>query len=153
MADTSGEPKPIIPALAPFYEKSRDLAWLVVRCTAGGILLVHGLDKVINRTVAGFLRQPRASRHRARAAARLYGVLPGDRRRSLYHPRAVHAILRRGDWHPVSVDHLRPLGAGLRLEPAGRRMGVPAVLGIDLAGDRVRGGGPYSLDRKLGREL
>ena len=54
MADTSGEPRPIIPALAPFYDKSRDLAWLVVRCTAGGMLLVHGLDKVINRTIAGF---------------------------------------------------------------------------------------------------
>jgi hypothetical protein len=53
MADAS-EPKPIIPALAPFYDKSRDLAWLVVRCTAGGILLVHGLDKVLYRSIAGF---------------------------------------------------------------------------------------------------
>ena len=51
---STGEPRPIIPALGPFYDKTRDLSWLVVRCTAGGILLVHGLDKVLNRTIAAF---------------------------------------------------------------------------------------------------
>jgi hypothetical protein len=37
-----GEPKPIIPPLAAFYAHSRDLAWLIIRLTAGGMLLVHG---------------------------------------------------------------------------------------------------------------
>ena len=40
----SGEPKPIIPPLAAFYVHSRDLAWLVIRLTAGGMLLVHGIN-------------------------------------------------------------------------------------------------------------
>jgi hypothetical protein len=39
---SAGEPKPIIPPLASFYSHTRDLAWLVVRLTAGGMLLVHG---------------------------------------------------------------------------------------------------------------
>src|SRR5262245_45622192 len=50
----AGEPRPVLPALAPFYDQSRDFAWLVVRCTAGGMLLVHGLDKVLYRSIAGF---------------------------------------------------------------------------------------------------
>jgi hypothetical protein len=41
MADTSREPKRIIPALGPFYDSTRDLSWLVIRVTAGGMLLAH----------------------------------------------------------------------------------------------------------------
>jgi hypothetical protein len=36
---TAGEPRPIIPPLAGFYSHARDLSWLVVRLTAGGMLL------------------------------------------------------------------------------------------------------------------
>ena len=42
-----GEPKPIIPSLASFYVHARDLSYLVVRLTAGGMLLVHGIQKVM----------------------------------------------------------------------------------------------------------
>ena len=51
MADTSaGEPRRIIPALGPFYDNTRDLSWLIVRLTAGGFLLIHGLQKLFNAT-------------------------------------------------------------------------------------------------------
>jgi hypothetical protein len=48
MTDThvaASEPKPIIAPLAGFYVHSRDLAWLIIRLTAGGMLLVHGIMK------------------------------------------------------------------------------------------------------------
>ena len=51
----TSEPRPIIPPLAGFYSHTRDLSWLVVRLTAGGMLLVHGIMKVmpmIPRTVS-----------------------------------------------------------------------------------------------------
>src|SRR6201987_641834 len=51
---SAGEPKPIIPPLASFYSHSRDLAWLVVRLTAGGMLLVHGIMKVMPTAERGF---------------------------------------------------------------------------------------------------
>src|SRR5262245_25549478 len=51
---SAGEPKPIIPPLAGFYSHSRDLAWLIVRLTAGGMLLVHGIIKVWPMTEKGF---------------------------------------------------------------------------------------------------
>ena len=31
MTTSTGEPRPIIPALAPFYDNVRDFSWLLVR--------------------------------------------------------------------------------------------------------------------------
>ena len=50
----TSEPRPIIPPLAGFYSQTRDLSWLVVRLTAGGMLLVHGIMKVMPMTENGF---------------------------------------------------------------------------------------------------
>src|SRR6516165_11974610 len=50
----AGEPKPIILPLASFYSHTRDLSWLVVRLTAGGMLLVHGIMKVMPMAENGF---------------------------------------------------------------------------------------------------
>ena len=38
-----------IPALAPFYAYVTDLSWLIVRLTAGLMLLPHGIPKVGGR--------------------------------------------------------------------------------------------------------
>src|SRR5207245_8164618 len=51
---SAGEPKPIIPPLASFYSHTRDLSWLVVRLTAGGMLLVHGIMKMMPMAEKGF---------------------------------------------------------------------------------------------------
>src|SRR6266481_4585991 len=87
----------IIPQLASFYEYTPGLSWLIVRLTAGGMLLVHGVMKAmpmvdvgLAATLEGLRRQhPGPTRHRARFAARLCGVLPRDDRRGLRHARAV----------------------------------------------------------------
>ena len=50
----AGEPRPIIPPLASFYVHARDLSWLIVRLTAGGMLLVHGIIKVLPMAEKGF---------------------------------------------------------------------------------------------------
>src|ERR1700741_3086133 len=51
---SAGEPKPILPPLASFYSHPRDLSWLVVRLTAGGMLLVHGIMKMMPMAEKGF---------------------------------------------------------------------------------------------------
>ena len=56
------EPKPIVAAFEPCYEITRDLSWLVVRATAGGILLVHGLQKLTGSSIAGFAANSLARR-------------------------------------------------------------------------------------------
>ena len=46
MADAQAEPKLLLPLLKPFYDKAVPLSWLVVRIGCGGVLLVHGWGKV-----------------------------------------------------------------------------------------------------------
>jgi hypothetical protein len=43
----AGEPSLIIPPLASLYSHTRGLSWLLVRLTAGGMLLVHGSVSLI----------------------------------------------------------------------------------------------------------
>jgi len=50
----AGEPRPVISPLASFYWHARDLGWLVVRLTAGGMLLVHGIMKMMPMAERGF---------------------------------------------------------------------------------------------------
>ena len=68
------EPKPIISALAPFYDNTRDLSWLVVRLTAGGMLLVHGLTKLTTSSIATFAANSLARRGIEPAVAGAYVI-------------------------------------------------------------------------------
>ena len=54
MANNIRDPRPLIPALAPLYAHTADLSWLVVRATAGLMLLPHGIPKVFSQGVAAF---------------------------------------------------------------------------------------------------
>ena len=77
-----GEPKPIIPPLASFYSHARELSWLVVRLTAGGMLLLHGIvktmavaDKGMAAWAAGFAAGGLARRGIEPALPLAYAVL------------------------------------------------------------------------------
>ena len=155
MADTSGEPKPIIPALAPFYDKSRDLSWLVVRCTAGGMLLVHGLDKVIDRTRSQAL--PRAawrvaaSNPRSRSPMWCFSWRRSARSASSSGcSRASSPPRSASSFCSSSYAHWAP---GFGWNRPGGGWEYPLFWGLIWLAIGLRGGGPYSLDRKLGREL
>jgi putative oxidoreductase len=55
MTTTSvGEPRPIIPTLAPFYAWTREIFYPIIRVTAGGMLLAHGVIKLMTTTVTAF---------------------------------------------------------------------------------------------------
>src|SRR6478736_4717768 len=140
---TAGEPRPIIPPLAGFYSHARDLSWLVVRLTAGGMLLVHGIMKVMPMAEKGFTATIEAfaagsmapARNRAGAGRGLCGVLSRNDRRSNDHAGAVHAVHRGCPGRGVRDHHLRrPLAAGVHLEQRG--MGIPVVLGAHHVRDR-----------------
>ena len=72
MTTSVQEPRPIIPALGSFYDQSRDLSWLVVRATAGGMLLVHGLTKLTTSSIATFAANSMARRGIEPAVAAAY---------------------------------------------------------------------------------
>src|SRR5262249_47867942 len=149
-----GEPKPIIPPLASFYSHTRDLSWLVVRLTAGGMLLVPGIMKGMPLAGKGFS--------------------------ATLHAFALGSMGRRGVEPPLSaasvVFFLETIGAVLiilglftRLIAAAAAIEFavitfiahwpqgfawsrggweyPLFWGLILFAIALRGGGPYSLDR------
>jgi len=55
MPDAAGEPRPLLPALKPFYEAVIPLSWLVIRIAVGWNLLVHAWNKApAARAIPGF---------------------------------------------------------------------------------------------------
>ena len=156
----AGEPKPIISPLASFYWHARDLGWLVVRLTAGGMLLVHGIMKLMPMAQQGF-------------AATIGAFATGSMARRGIEPAIVAAyavffIETIGAVLIILGLFTRFIAAAAAIEfavitfvahwPQGfawSRGGweYPLFWGLILLAIALRGGGPYSLDRKLGWEL
>jgi len=156
----AGEPRPIIPALASFYSHTRDLSWLVVRLTAGGMLLVHGIFKVMPMAEKGF-------------TATIEAFAAGSMARRGIEPAilAAYAVFFLETFGAVLIMlglFTRFITAAAAIQFAvitfvahwaqgfGWTRGgweYPLFWGLILFAIALRGGGPYSLDRKLGWEL
>ena len=147
----NGDPKLLIPQLRSFYDWVNPLSWLLVRVTGGLMLLPHGWPKF----VAGIS---------ATAAATLAkrGIQPAE-------PLAVVLIaletlgglcialgLFTRFWAAavtieMAVITYQYLPAGFGWTKPGYE--YPLMWGLIMLAVALRGGGPYSLDRLLGREL
>jgi putative oxidoreductase len=154
------EPKPIIPPLASFYVRSRELAWLIVRLTAGGMLLVHGIFKLLPAMKNGLAATVQAF---AAGALARRGIEP-----SLPFAWAVFGIETVGALLIVLGLFTRLAAAAAAIQFAvitflahwangfawvSGGWEYPLFWGLILFAIALRGGGPYSLDRKLGWEL
>ena len=51
MPETASEPKPVLPFLQPFYDLVIPLAWPLVRVAVGWDLIVHGWGKILRGPV------------------------------------------------------------------------------------------------------
>jgi putative oxidoreductase len=155
----ASEPKPIIPSLTGFYVHARDLAWLVVRLTAGGMLLAHGIMKAMPIAEKGL-------------SAVIAGLAAGMARRGLEPATAAASIIlfieTIGAVMIIVGLFTRFIAAAAAIEfavitfvahwPLGFSFTkggweYPLFWGLILFAIALRGGGPYSLDRKLGWEL
>jgi len=146
------EPRLLVPMLEPFYAWSRDLSWLLVRIATGGILLAVGIDKILHQDIAVF-----AARSMARRGLEPSGFLAY----------IVYGIESFGALMIVLGLFTRFFGAAIAVEffiitfvaqfQTGflpyRGWGVPLMVGLLFFAIALRGGGPYSLDRAIGREL
>src|SRR3989337_4123651 len=47
MSDPAPEQKLLFPRLKPFYDFLEPLSWLLIRCAAGLILALYGLEKIV----------------------------------------------------------------------------------------------------------
>jgi putative oxidoreductase len=154
------EPRHIIPQLASFYEYTPGLSWLIVRLTAGGMLLVHGImkampmaEKGLAATLAGFAANILARR----------GIEP-----SLPLAYVVFFLETVGAVCIILGLFTRFFAAALAIQfaiiafvahwPAGFAAGrggweYPLFWGLIMFAIALRGGGPYSVDRRLRWEL
>jgi putative oxidoreductase len=155
----TAEPRPIIPPLAGVYSHTRDLSWLVVRLTAGGMLLVHGIVKVMPMAEKGFTATIEAF---AAGSMARRGIEP-----AMAAAYAVFFLETIGAVLIILGLFTRFIAAALAVEfaiitfvahwPQGftwSRGGweYPLFWGLIFFAIALRGGGPYSLDRKLGWE-
>jgi putative oxidoreductase len=158
MSDTSGEPRRIIPALGPFYDNTRDLSYLIVRVTAGGMLFVHGMQKLIGGSIAGFAANSLARRGIEPSVPLAYAVFFLETVGALC---IIFGLFTRVFAAAIGIQFLLIVfnahwGTGLKDFPWNRQGGgweYPLFWALIWVAIGLRGGGPYSLDRKLGREI
>ena len=148
---TPREPRLLVPALAPFYEAVRPLSWLLIRLTAGLMLIPHGWPKIeagVAATAAGALAKR--------------GIQPAE-------PLAIVLMTLEtlGGLCVALGLFTRFWATGIAIEmgvitalylPAGfgwTRPGYEYALMwcLVMVAIALRGGGPFSLDRAIGREL
>ena len=149
---TASDPKPIFPALGKYYGFTSDLAYLIVRVTAGLMLIPHGWVKVFTNGVDGVT-----------ASLGRYGLpLPGMSAVLIMFLETVGGLM-------IALGlFTRVIAAMLVVQflviifvahwPRGYGVGAggieyPLMWGLLLLAILLRGGGPWSLDRKLGREV
>jgi len=139
-----------IPGLRPFYEWAEPISWLLVRVTAGLMIIPHGWPKLM----AGI--GPVAAN-----ALSKRGIEPAE-------PLAVILILLEtvGGLCVALGLFTRFFATAITIEMAvivyhhlpkfgwtERGYEYPLMWGLVMLAIALRGGGPYSLDRRLGREL
>ena len=157
-----GEPKPIIPALASFYARTSDLGWLLVRLTAGGMLLVHGIFKVMpmmekgfTATIAAFAAGSLARRGIEPAILFAYVVFFIETIGAVMIMAGLFTRFIAGaaviEFFIITFIAHWPNGFGWTSARGGWE--YPLFWGLILLAIALRGGGPYSLDRRIGWEL
>jgi putative oxidoreductase len=151
MAQAKTEPKPILPFLQSFYDAVIPLSWLVVRVAVGWNLVVHSYPKLLNGSNDAILKafgdlgyNPPAFWFWASGFIETFGgiaLILGLFTRVFAAAAAIEMLF-------IFVTYW---GNGF----GWMRRGYEYVLlwGLVCFAIALRGGGPYSLDRKLGREL
>jgi len=149
------EPKLLVPALEPLYAWVRELSWPVIRVTAGGVLLAHGIAKLMGAGIAAFAAASMARRGIQPALPAAYAVY------FLENVGAVAIILGLFtrffaaaialEFVVITIVAAGPNGFGWTNPGGGWE--YPFLWGMIFLAIALRGGGPYSVDRLIGREL
>jgi len=153
--ERGAEPKLLIPVLDPFYNRVRELSWPLIRLTVGGTLLVHGIVKLMGPGIAVFAQNSMARRGIEPALAVAYLI---------YFLETVGAaaimlgLFTRFFAAAIAIEFavitfVANWGNGYGATRPGGGWEYPLPWGLIFLAIALRGGGPYSLDRLIGREL
>lgn len=148
----TADPRPLVPALGRYYGFTSDLAYLIVRVTVGLMLIPHGYPKIMTMGASGVAAM--LSRYGIEPALPLaYAVIAVETIGGimiaiglLTRPVAVLAVIEF--LVIIFVVHWRS-GYGA----SGGGIEFPLMWGLMLLAVTLRGGGPWSVDRKIGWEL
>jgi putative oxidoreductase len=144
----SKEPALVFPGLAGFYASVSELWYPLIRVTIGGLLLVHGLDKVMHAGLAGitgFMTKIGFFPAGGFAAAAIFLETIG----------AVCLILglfTRVAAAAVAIE-MALICFGYKMSNGFYSMEHTLMWGLIAFAIALRGGGPYSLDRVIGKEI
>jgi putative oxidoreductase len=152
MAESQTEPKLLLPALRPFYDAAIPLSWLIIRVAVGWNLLMHGWPKVMHLPPSDAAVKAYADLGLSLPAFWAWASLTVE---TLGGISLILGLFTRFFAAAVAIEMLVitcaywPNGFGWM------HRGYEYVLlwGLVAFAIALRGGGPYSLDRKIGREL
>jgi putative oxidoreductase len=151
----ASEPRPVVPALGPFYAWTRDFSYLLMRVVTGGMLLIHGVIKIATISVGTFAIVGLARRGIEPSLPLAYLVFFTETVGAvciilglftrLFAAAAVieFAVIIFTVHQHFGFMWMRP-GGGWE---------YPLLWGLMFLVIALRGGGPYSLDRRIGWEL
>lgn len=147
MQRSSGEPALIFPGLAGFYNATSDLWYPLIRVAAGAILVTHGWGKLHAGVAAITASMARSGFEPATAFA--YGAITLE---SLGALCVAIGLFTRFFAAAIAIE--MAVIAFMVMMPHGwGRMEFTFLWGIIFLAIALRGGGPYSVDRMIGKEL
>ena len=149
MADA--EPRPLFPALRPFYDFVLPLTWPLIRIAAGWNLVVHAYGKLLRGPTAGVAGYTQLGLEPAIFFAWGSFLVEG-----LGGIGIILGLFTRFFASALAIEML----IGLLTVHLAKGFGVGQggyeyilLIGIVLFAIAIRGGGPYSIDAKIGKEL
>jgi len=151
MADTHAEPKLLLPGLKSFYDFAVPFSWLVVRVAVGWNFLVHGWGKITVGPTPGFLKAyvdlgftpPAPWFWTALVLETSAGIalILGLFTRFFAAAVAIELLI-------ITIIYWHTGFSWLR-----RGYEYTLLWGLVSFAIALRGGGPYSVDRAIGKEL
>jgi putative oxidoreductase len=156
-AVAAAEPRPIIPALAPFYAWTREFSYPFIRLVLGGLLIFHAVisGKLTGDTSVASFAAGLARRGLEPAIPLAYVVFFNETIGAIC---LILGLLTRVVAASIAIElaiitFVVYWPNGFRFTSPGAGAEFTFLWGLMVFAVALRGGGPYSLDRKLGWEV
>jgi len=150
MNSVQAEPKLLIPQLKPFYDFAEPLTWLLIRLTVGLMILPHGIPKLmagVSATAATALERRGIGAAEPLAVVLIVLETVGGLCVALGLFTRFFAAAITIEMAVIAYQYLPKFGW------TGPGYEYPLMWGLIMLAIALRGGGPWSLDRKIGKQL
>lgn len=143
----ANEPKLLFSGLAGFYAAVSDLWYPMIRVAAGALLLYHGLDHLVHGLGASAASMAKNGFALPMAAAVSAMILE-----TIGAAAVALGLFTRFFAAAIAIE-MAVIAFVVQMPRGFGRMELFLLWGIMYFAIALRGGGPYSLDRKIGKEL